>query len=98
MPASHGSTTLQGAIYAKLSMGTHQIHVFISHIPTGMYAHYSRWIVKEIDGARLYRKPILAVDLRGSQRRSSIVGDASSLCVAWSSKSVVSGIWNLYYR
>lgn len=71
-------------------------HVIV--IPTGMYTHYSKWIGKEIDGAGIYGKPILAVDLRGAQRTASVVGQAASKCVAWNSKSVVGGIWDLYYR
>ena len=67
-------------------------------IPTGMYAHHSKWIGKEIGGARSYYKPVLGVDLRGAQRTSSVVGRASHQCVGWSAKSVVGGIWDLYYN
>jgi hypothetical protein len=70
-------------------------HVII--IPTGMYANYSKWICKEIEGAGLYGKPILAVDLRGAQRTSSIVGRAAQRCVGWNARSVVDAIWGLYY-
>jgi len=63
-----------------------------------MYASYSKWIGKEIDGAAVYGKPILAVDLRGAKRTSSVVGNAASSFVAWNSSSVASGIWELYYR
>jgi len=62
-----------------------------------MYAHYSKWIGKEIKGAKALKKPILAVDLRSAQRTSSVVGSAADKCVAWNSKSVVDGIWELYY-
>lgn len=83
---------LREAIYGQISRS----HVVV--IPTGMYAHYSKWIGKEIDGSSLYGKPILAVNLRGAQRTSSTVGTASAKCVAWSSKSVAAGIWDLYYN
>lgn len=83
---------LREAIYRQICRS----HVIV--IPTGMYTHHSKWIGKEIDGAAAYGKPILAVDLRGAQRTASVVGRASSKCVAWNSKSVVSGIWDLYYR
>ena len=81
---------LREAIYAKISRS----HVIV--IPTGMYANYSDWIQKEIDGATHYNKPILAVDPRGQQRSSSVVGNAAKMNVGWSSKSVVDGIWSLY--
>lgn len=84
--------TLREAIYRQIAMS----HVIV--IPTGMYAHYSKWIGKEIDGAGAYGKPILAVDLRGAQRTASVVNDAAAKCVAWNSNSVVSGVWDLYYR
>ena len=64
----------------------------------GMYANYSEWIQKEIDGANAYNKPILAVNPWGQERKSSVVHSACSKMVGWNSKSVVNGIWNLYYR
>jgi len=83
---------LRQAIYNQIARS----HVIV--IPTGMYASYSKWIGKEIDGAAVYGKPILAVDLRGAKRTSSVVGNAASSFVAWNSSSVASGIWELYYR
>lgn len=83
---------LREAIYRQICRS----HVVV--IPTGMYANYSKWIGKEIDGARAYGKPILAVDLRGALRTSSVVGGSAAQCVAWNSNSVVSAIWDLYYR
>lgn len=71
-------------------------HVIV--IPTGMYTHHSTWIGKEIDGSAIYGKPILAVNPRGQLRTSSVVQNAAALCVGWSSRSVVQGIWELYYR
>ncbi len=89
---ANSDKALREAIYRQIC----RCHVIV--IPTGMYAHYSKWIGKEIDGAGAYGKPILAVDLRGAQRTASIVGNVASKCVAWNSKSVVGGIWDLYYR
>lgn len=65
-------------------------------IPTGMYASYSDWIQKELDGAQQYSKPILAVNLRGQQRMSGVVADKASSQVGWTRKSVVDEIWKLY--
>ena len=83
---------LREAIYRQICRS----HVIV--IPTGMYANYSKWSAKEIDGAANYGKPVLAVDLRGAQRTSSVVGRAASKCVAWNSQSVATGIWDLYYN
>ena len=47
---------LREAIYRKIERS----HVIV--IPTGMYANYSKWIGKEINGAKTMSKPILAVN------------------------------------
>ena len=83
---------LQDAILAKIS----RTHVVI--IPTGMYTRYSKWIQKEISGSNSYAKPILGVNPWGQQRTSYVVSRAANLIVGWNSKSVVDGIWQLYYR
>ena len=67
-------------------------------IPTGMYVNYSRWIKKEIKGAKDYDKPILAVNLWGREKKSSIVCNAADKMVGWSAKSVVGGIVELFIR
>ena len=81
---------LQDAIFAKISRS----HVIV--IPTGMYANYSKWIGKEIAGAKGYEKPILAVNPWGQQRTASTVSAAAGMTVGWNSKSVIGGIWGLY--
>jgi hypothetical protein len=83
-------TALKEAIFSKIA----RCHVVV--IPTGMYANYSKWIQKEIEGARHHGRPILAVDPWGQQRSSSVVGGAASKKVGWNSESVVKGIWELY--
>lgn len=69
-------------------------HVIV--IPTGMYANYSKWILKEIDGSSDYGKPILAVNLSGQARTSTVVADVADKLVDWNKQTVVSGIWELY--
>ncbi len=81
---------LRDAIYRKIS----RCHVIV--IPTGMYANYSKWIKKEIEGSYKYKKPILAVNPWGQQRISSVVSSNSKKIVGWNQNSVVSGIWELY--
>ena len=81
---------LRDAIYRKID----GCHVVVC--PTGMYANYSDWIQKELDGAQVKGKPILGVDPWGQGRRSSVVAEAAQSTVGWNSKSVVDGIWNSY--
>lgn len=84
-------TELQAAINNQIARS----HVII--IPTGMYTNYSKWIKKEIEGAKLYRKPILAVDPWGQQRLADVVVSNATSQAGWNSNSVINGIWNLYY-
>jgi hypothetical protein len=81
---------LKQAIFNKIARS----HVIV--IPTGVYATYSEWIQKEIDGAKLHSKPILAVIPRGQQRNSEVVLDNASDGVGWTKQSVIEGIWKLY--
>ena len=85
------ATELRNAIYAQIARS----HVIV--IPTGMYANYSKWIQKEINGADDNKKPILAVNPWGQQRTSSVVSNAAKSMVGWSKTSVINGIWGLYY-
>lgn len=81
---------LQRAIYNKIARS----HVIV--IPMGMYANYSKWMRKEIDGANEYSKRILGVNPRAQQRRASVVANASHETVGWTRNSVISAIWRLY--
>lgn len=83
---------LQHAIYERIFRSD------VVVIPTGMYANYSKWIGKEIDGSRFYRKAILAVDLWGKQRTSSVVRDAADEVVGWNKQSVIDALWRLCRR
>ena len=81
---------LRDAIYRKIERS----HVVV--IPTGMYANYSKWIRKEIDGAEEENKPVLGVNPWGQQRTSAVVASAAARTVGWSKESVINGIWDLY--
>ncbi len=82
---------LRDAIFNQISRS----HVVV--IPSGMYATYSKWIQKEIDGAKLYKKPILAVNPWGQERRAGVVLSNSDTGVGWNKNSIVNAIWNLFY-
>ena len=81
---------LERAIYRKIALS----HVMV--VPTGMYASYSKWIKKEIDGANDKGKPILAVNPWGQQHTSQTVTNNADVIVGWNKKSVVDNIWQLY--
>ena len=83
---------MKDAIYDKIARS----HVIV--IPSGMYANYSKWIQKEIDGAKQYDKPILAVNPFGQEKKSGVVIDNADEGVGWNKKPVISGIWNLFRK
>ncbi|PID47341.1 MAG: nuclease [Proteobacteria bacterium] len=86
----NNDTQLRNALYSQISRS----HVVV--IPTGMYSRYSKWIQKEIDGAVIYKKLILAVNPWGAQRTSADVKNAVDKVVEWNAKTVIGGIWELY--
>ena len=73
---------LREAIYDQILI----CHVIV--IPLGMYANYSKWIQKEIDGAKNYAKPILGVRradllLWSAQQRRQLAGTAKVLLAVY---------------
>ncbi|MBD8875414.1 TIR domain-containing protein [Roseibium polysiphoniae] len=83
---------LQQAIYQRIANS----HVLV--IPTGMYVNHSKWIQKEIDGAQLYGRPIVAVDPWAQQRTSSVVADAADESTGWNKLSIINAVWRLGNR
>ncbi|TXL19897.1 nuclease [Methylococcaceae bacterium HT2] len=81
---------LKNAIYDKISRS----HVVI--IPTGMYTHRSKWIKKEIEGAKEFRKPILAVNPHEQKRKAGVVLDNADEFVGWNKQPLINAIWKLY--
>lgn len=82
---------LQDAIFNQIARS----HVIV--IPSGMYASYSNWIQKEIDGAKAYAKPILAVNPWGQQKKSGVVLSNADDGVGWNKQPLINAIWQLYY-
>lgn len=64
-------------------------------ILAGVYATYSDSIQLEIEVANELGKPILAIELYGSERSSQIVLDAADKTVRWSTNSIVDAIREL---
>lgn len=83
---------LQKAIYDRIANSD------VVVIPTGMYANHSKWIAKEIEGAKLYRKPIIAVDPWAQKRASSLVAEAADEAVGWNKQPIINAIWKLGNR
>ena len=83
---------LKDAIFGQIAKS----HVVV--IPSGMYTHYSRWIQKEIDGAKYYGKPILAVNPWGQQKKAGVVLDNADDGVGWNKQTLINAIWQLYYK
>lgn len=77
---------LREAIDAKIK-GTSCVIVL-----AGVYSSYSKWIQKEIEIAKSYAKPIIAVEPWDSEKTSQIVKNNADVIVKWQSKSVVDAI------
>lgn len=61
-------------------------------ILAGVYASYSKWINIEIEIAKKYNKPIIAIEPWGAERTSAIVKNNAIKIVKWQGKSVVNAI------
>lgn len=77
---------LREAIEAKIK-GTSCVIIL-----AGVYASYSNWINKEIEIAKSYGKPIIAVEPWASEKTSKIVKDNADKIVKWQGKSIVDAI------
>jgi hypothetical protein len=67
-------------------------------ILAGVYATYSKWINKEIEIAKKYNKPILAIEPWGAEKTSSVVKEAAEengKIVKWNTESIISAIREL---
>jgi hypothetical protein len=61
-----------------------------------MYAEYSKWIKREIESAKNYTKPILAVKPWAQEKQAGVVLDNAAEGVGWNKKPVVAAIWKLF--
>ncbi|HDR8989920.1 TPA: TIR domain-containing protein [Burkholderia vietnamiensis] len=58
----------------------------------GVYSSYSTWINNEIEIAKSYSKPIVAIQPWGAERTSKVVKDNADVIVNWQSSSIVAAI------
>jgi hypothetical protein len=80
---------LRAAIVAKIK-GTSCVIIL-----AGVYSSYSKWINEEIEIAKAYGKPIIAVEPWDSNRTSKIVKDNADKRVKWQGKSIADAIKEL---
>lgn len=78
------------ALYEAIKRQVASVNCVI--ILAGVYSTYSTWINKEIQIAKIYSKPIIAVEPWGSERTSQIVKINADAIVKWQSISIVSAI------
>jgi hypothetical protein len=64
-------------------------------ILAGVYASYSKWINEEIDIAKSYGKPIIAIEPWDSEKTSKVVKDNADKVVKWQGRSIVNAIYEL---
>lgn len=78
------------ALYEAIKRQVSSVNCVI--ILAGVYSTYSTWINKEIEIAKNYNKPIIAVEPWASERTSQIVKSNANAIVKWQSGSIVSAI------
>lgn len=61
-------------------------------ILSGMYAVYSEWILKEIEIARSYNKPIIGVKPWGQINVPTIIQSSAKTIVGWNTDTIVNAI------
>lgn len=61
-------------------------------IPSGVYASYSDSIQKEVEIAKKYNKPIVAIRKWAAEAESSIVTQAAKKHVGWNGKSIADAV------
>jgi hypothetical protein len=61
-------------------------------ILAGVYATYSKWINIEIEIAKAYGKPIIAIELWGAEKTSTVVKNNADEIVKWQASSIANAI------
>ena len=61
-------------------------------ILAGVYSTYCKWINKEVEVAKKYNKPIIAVEYWGTERTSSVVKNAATTIVKWNAASIANAV------
>lgn len=61
-------------------------------VVSGMYVAYSKWIQKEIDIARYYKKPIIGIKPWGNINTPVAVSSVANEIVGWQTDSIIEAI------
>ena len=69
---------------------TYDLFIMLS----GMYYNYHEWMQVELDLAKEYNKPIIAVAPWGSQQMPSDIYNIADVRVRWNTNSIISAIRN----
>jgi len=80
--------TSELASQLKLQIASCQVVVVLG----GMYATYREWIIKEIEYAIEYKKPIICVLPWGQTNSPKIVTDNAHEIVRWNTESIINAI------
>jgi len=97
IPKSAPILNIKNTQHLRLAIYANIIRSHVVVIPSGMYAAHSYWIQKEIDGAKQYGKPILAVNPWGQQKKAGVVLNNADDGVGWNKQPLINAIWQLYY-
>jgi len=57
-----------------------------------MYVAHRQWIQSEIEAAKDFRKPVIAIEPRGSELFPKALADTADERVGWNSYSIVTAI------
>lgn len=85
-------TNTNSELYEALKRQISPVNVVI--VIAGMYVNYREWIQKEIEIAKLYKKPIIAVRPRGAEKMPQDLINVSDVVVNWNIDSIVGAIRN----
>ncbi|MSU08860.1 hypothetical protein FYJ84_07680 [Veillonellaceae bacterium WCA-693-APC-5D-A] len=80
----------KGVLAGKLANKIRPVNAFI--MLSGMYYNYHEWMQVELDIAKKYNKPIIAVAPWGSQKMPSDIYTIADVRVRWNTDSIISAI------
>ena len=91
-PLSFTGRINKGVLAEKLANQIRPVNAFI--MLSGMYYNYHEWMQVELDLAKEYNKPIVAVAPWGSQQMPSDIYNIADVRVRWNTNSIISAIRN----
>lgn len=77
-------------LYAAITNKIAPCHAVV--VVAGVYASHSKWINKEIQIAKKYNKPIIAIKPWAAKNTSAFVKENANEIIGWNTESIVSAI------